>query len=581
MLLVLLILFSAFCISAQKHDNIWLLGYAGGSQSPVDDYFGLSILKFDAGNHFSIENNQTSNLNFAASNSSICDSLGNLLFYSNGERIYNNNHELVLNSGGLNAQDQFGASQPQGVLSLPMPGHPNEFMVFISETKYFSQDNPVGGWRIYKNLLDMNANNGSGQLIYKKTQLIEDTLESGQITSVKHANGRDWWILIPESYSNRYFTLLLDPAGVTITDSQSIGIPSMNGLGQAVFAPDGSKYARVNGTTLSEPNSLYLYDFDRCTGKLSNPLYFTFENNGLGQGGVFSKNSRFFYAMDGQKVWQYDLWEADVAASKTLVGEWDGYIWEQHFYTTFAIAQLAPDGKIYISTTGSTPFLHVIEYPDRKGVACTINQRAVELPNLNVYSIPNHPNFRLGPIDDSSCDTLGLDNHPLSNFRWEQEDSLSPLQIIFNDLSSYEPLDWHWDFGDLSISQDTSPVHKYDSAGIYQVCLTVSNQYSSDTYCQTLYLGVSAQDNPLIKNQIGIMPNPFKENLFVLLSASLRNPVFRLYDQVGQLIEEVHLDFGITEIRSATLPVGIYFWEVTSNHERVKSGKCIKAFEGK
>lgn len=55
---------------------------------------------------------------------------------------------------------------------------------------------------------------------------------------------------------------------------------------------------------------------------------------------------------------------------------------------TFAAVELAPDGKIYICTAFSTPFLHVIEYPDRKGVACQLRQRAIHLPNYNNYSVP-------------------------------------------------------------------------------------------------------------------------------------------------------------------------------------------------
>src|SRR5690606_2847439 len=109
----------------------------------------------------------------------------------------------------------------------------------------------------------------------------------------------------------------------------------------------------------------------------------------------------------------------------------------------------------------------------------------------------------------SACDTLGFDNHPLCNWRWEQEDTLSPLQVTFTDLSSYEPATWHWDFGDGTGSQDTSPVHIYTENGIYHVCLVVSNQYSSDTLCRVLQLGVSATHNTMLQSHINVAPNPF------------------------------------------------------------------------
>ena len=126
---------------------------------------------------------------------------------------------------------------------------------------------------------------------------------------------------------------------------------------------------------------LYIYDFDRCSGKLSNPIHLQYENWGLGTGCAISPNNRFLYAINASYIFQYDLQAPDVEASKVLVAEWDGYIFQQSFFTTFAFAQLAPDGKIYICTAGSAPFMHIIEHPDRKGLDCKVVQRAINLPN--------------------------------------------------------------------------------------------------------------------------------------------------------------------------------------------------------
>ncbi|MBK8966601.1 MAG: hypothetical protein IPM36_07930 [Lewinellaceae bacterium] len=59
--------------------------------------------------------------------------------------------------------------------------------------------------------------------------------------------------------------------------------------------------------------------------------------------------------------------------------------------------------------------------------------------------MPNFPNYRLGPLDGSPCDTLGLDNLPAAHFRWEFWDTLTPLNVSFTDLSIYEPATWQWD----------------------------------------------------------------------------------------------------------------------------------------
>lgn len=98
----------------------------------------------------------------------------------------------------------------------------------------------------------------------------------------------------------------------------------------------------------------------------------------------------------------------------------------------------------------------------------------------------------------------------------------------------------------------------------------------ADTLCRTLYLGVSAVDNPLVQTAIEVFPNPFQEVLGVSLGVDLRRPKFRLYDQYGRLLREEVLGLGINEIQTASLPRGLCFWEILSGGVRVRSGKVVK-----
>ena len=58
------LIFSFFFLGliAQKHDNIWLLGYEGGSQSPNNDTFGITVLDFSSG-ELNISDNQDIEMN--------------------------------------------------------------------------------------------------------------------------------------------------------------------------------------------------------------------------------------------------------------------------------------------------------------------------------------------------------------------------------------------------------------------------------------------------------------------------------------------------------------------------------------
>ncbi len=56
-------------------------------------------------------------------------------------------------------------------------------------------------------------------------------------------------------------------------------------------------------------------------------------------------------------------------------------------------------------------YLHVINHPDLPGEACDVQQHSIELPTYNLFSLPNFPNYRLGPLAGSPCDTIYTVDH--------------------------------------------------------------------------------------------------------------------------------------------------------------------------
>lgn len=68
---------------------------------------------------------------------------------------------------------------------------------------------------------------------------------------------------------------------------------------------------------------------------------------------------------------------------------------------------------------------------------------------------------------------------PVANFTTSVPNA--PLTIQFNDISSYHPTSWEWDFGDNNTSTEQNLTHKYSKAGNYTVTLTASNVAGSNT----------------------------------------------------------------------------------------------------
>jgi mRNA-degrading endonuclease RelE of RelBE toxin-antitoxin system len=394
----------------KKRDYHWLFGYGTFGTT-----FGGSDLHFDNLPPTATYIQQEISLDGA--NASICDTNGNFLFYTNGMYIADANHLIMPHGDSINPgfffeyYNGFGYRMPQGVIILPLPGAPLTYYIIHNKYELYPLYFAVGVGSYYT-IVDMSLNAGFGDVVQKNILYLPDSLDSGCLTATRHANGRDWWLVVPKFKSNKYYKYLLCPQGLIYAGEQYIGTPSqIPELGMAAFSPDGSKYCRFAGISLNTPFRLEIFDFDRCTGELSNYRNLWYVDSIYAPGLSISPNSRFMYVGRQLSIDQYDLQAPDIAASRQKVADYDFFVdplFPQFGYTTFFMQQLAPDNKIYICTANGTRFLHVIDQPDSAGVACNVLQHSVQLPTFNSFSIPNFPNFRLGPVDGSICDSLGI-----------------------------------------------------------------------------------------------------------------------------------------------------------------------------
>jgi len=396
--------------SDHKRDSYWNFGYGTFGST-----FGGTELNFNSVPPLVAY--ITQKISLASANASICDTNGNFLFYTNGMYVADANYEIMPNGDTLNPgyffnyYQGFGYRMPQGVIIIPMPGSNSLFYIIHNKNEYSPQYFALGVGSYYS-IVDITMNNGFGDVVGKNTLYLSDTIDSGCLTATRHANGRDWWVIIPQFKTNCYFKFLLCPQGIIYVGNQFIGTPStIPELGGAIFSPDGSKYCRYAGAEVNQPFRLEVFDFDRCTGELSNYRNLWYTDSIYAPSLSISPNSRYLYIGRQLTIEQYDLQSADIAASKQTVAVYDNFVdplFPQFGYTTFFLQQLASDNKIYICTPTGTRFLHVIDQPDSAGIACNVLQHSVQLPTFNQSSIPNFPNFRLGPIDGSMCDTLGI-----------------------------------------------------------------------------------------------------------------------------------------------------------------------------
>ena len=283
---------------------------------------------------------------------------------------------------------------------MPYPGHPERYILLHLHRP--------GEYKLIEELLytevDMSQDAGLGAVTAKNQLAYQDTMVD-MLTAVRHANGRDWWIVLPKFNAPTYYVFLLSPNGISAPLIQhGLGEPIIVGSWgiQATFSPNGKKYAN-----LSWKAGLQVFDFDRCTGRLTKPLRVPIPSEVAFAAGIaFSPSSRYLYA-SADDLYQFDLTASPLADSRTTVGVFDGFV-EVGVPVNFYQLMLAPDHKIYMSTGNGSRYLHVIRQPDKKGTDSEFVQRDVHLWGYHAFSVPNFPHFRLFDVPGSPCDTLGI-----------------------------------------------------------------------------------------------------------------------------------------------------------------------------
>ena len=427
-------------LHAQLSDKVWVGGY---EEFPGVSGYGQFELHFQNG---ALQVQQTPlAFNFESTAAVAADPEGNLLFYSNGCEIANRNHELMPNGFGLNPgviSDQVcpwkGYILPQGAMILPMPGDSLHYCLLHMGAAYdLGRKLRLGP--LYYSVVDMSLQNGLGDVASKNNVLLDEDL--GNFTAVRHANGRDWWVLAPEFGNAKWHIFLLSPKGFEEMplQMQTLGEGNCEHHGQTSSSLDGSMIANWGDCKVT------VSGFDRCAGILGEPLELAAPAHWFAGGGaVFSPSGRYLYATSHNVLFRADLEEADPQLDTMR------FSYGQGAYdvpgNTFHYLVNGPDEKIYGNIPSRARYFHALNNPDGTSIA-NINfvPQEVQLPVTNVRTFPHFPHFRLYDLPGSLCDTLGI-NAPVSisePLEKKQERLILSPNPATGHLQIVLPSEWH------------------------------------------------------------------------------------------------------------------------------------------
>jgi gliding motility-associated-like protein len=449
LIFICIILSSVFCY-AQKETNYWYFGANAG-------------VTFNSGSPVALTNGALSTLEGC---SAISDPNGNLLFYTDGIRVWNRNHVVMTNGNNLHGDP----SSTQSGIIVPKPGSTTSFYIFTVDMQAGlalipggDQDGFYRGFRYSE--VDMTASGGLGAVLAGQKNILLRSNSTEGLTAVKHANGNDVWVIIKGWNNNSYYAYLVTSAGVNTTPVVSSLGPNVVGgsygegaIGYMKASPDGNKIAACHSYILKR---VIVSDFNTATGQLSNPINILVNPSAtsIGPYGVeFSNCNEYLYVGESDdfisRIFRYDLNAANIPASVTTFATING--------PYLGALQLALDGKIYVAYSGAT-HLQAINNP--RLPTATFQPNAVPLGGrTSRYGLP--------PFITSFFNNL--DFSAISNVSSDTIFCLGDTTLFSAQISSYDSIRWY--FGDpASGPNNTStllnPSHYYASPGTYTATL--------------------------------------------------------------------------------------------------------------
>lgn len=465
----LLTLFFTQFIYAQKEANFWYFGNRAG-------------LTFSSGSPVAITNANTNSVSIEGV-ASVSNSKGGLLFYTDGNYVFNKKHNTMTNGTGL--QGNNSSSQSCVIVQQPVRG--NRYYIFTTDEEWGSKG-------FCYSIVDTSLNGGNGQVITKNVSLLSKCAE--KVSATAHSNKVDIWVASHSAGDNKFYVYKLSSLGIASQVVSAVG-PTWDASnrgyskGYLKFSPDGTKlvaavsgFQNSSGQYQNNLGRIEIYDFNNNTGEVSNPQIIDNTNIPSGVGTIsgvygieFSPNNRFVYASfyipssgpgnDGNDgIWQMDLYKKTAGA----IGTTSTYITSSTGGNAAGGMQLGMDGKIYIARYNAT-FISSIDKPNCQGSNCNYVSSSISLSSRTCqYGLPNF----ISSFSNKS------------EFDWAKNPSelceKSNTKFYVNDSTGVDSAIWN--FSDASTGTKNKAkgfivTHKFSSSNSFRIFLKLYRRSSS------------------------------------------------------------------------------------------------------
>lgn len=375
---------------------------------------------------------------------------GNLLFYTNGQTVFDAGNVAMPNGNGLNGDPTL--NQPVAIANKP--GVEKQYYIFHNAggTINFSEvDMAQFGNAVF-------PSPPSGNVTTKNNATINLTGRSEAMTTVPHANGEDAWLITHENGTSNYTVTLIDAGGFTHTTFTGVGL---------ITSAANFSYHELTGQLAVSPKEtirdVEILAFDNATGTLApGQRVLSTGVSALDAGQAiydteWSNSGRYLYiSRHGNggtipaDVLQFDTRNPTIMLASVL---------DQPIARSYGL-QLAPDSVMYhlYQATAGGPFL-LAGISDTDTVAAAVQYVAQAFPGSLNFEGRQFPQF-------APSDTVGITiTHPPVTTCQNQPTIFFPTVTPGADSLV-------WDFGDGVPVTSWSPVYTFPDAGNPPVTVT-------------------------------------------------------------------------------------------------------------
>ncbi|WP_339865891.1 gliding motility-associated C-terminal domain-containing protein [uncultured Algoriphagus sp.] len=300
--------------------------------------------------------------NIPAGTTTISDQAGQVLFYTDGQSVWDLNGDLMENGEDIGGDN----SSSQGVIAVPVPTEETLFYLFTTQLS-------ANGTNEAKySLVDIKSENdtGVGNVVTKDNFLFSPSTEH---TAALDA-GDTTWVMYHELGNNTFRAYPVSSQGIGQPILSSVGSNHgfNSGVGAMKFNSDGDKIA----VTISEGgcNKLEIFDFDSDTGEMTEYARIDLNCDGDVYGMEFSEDGERIlvsYRNGGPGIEEFVIKanenddssaavcpacfdgastraqiEACIISTKNQISQTSGL--------NLGALQIGPNGQIYVAVVGDT-----------------------------------------------------------------------------------------------------------------------------------------------------------------------------------------------------------------------------------